>query len=505
MKIKRYLEKNKTKIIEFVIILAITLIIFIPFLTGHYATDTYNIANIGYKNYAINWSLNDGRIFMAIIGLIADKINISIEAYVFVTLISALIISCISVCVLKKVIEKYKKPKNILQNIILVIISYVTIFNFMYLEDMYFVESVVMATSVLLYLLTADILVTKNKNYIIKSLVLTILGILCYQGTIGILFAFVILFTILKNKNDLKQIIIDLIKSGVTALVAVLLNIGTVKIVGNLMGMKQTRLGDLSNIFRNIRTIFLTLPNILQETCNLFPRNALLLFLGLLTMSVILYVMINKKYKEHIVIKYFSIALITILGSCVTYILTLTSFYTGRLRNALGAVVGILFLFIFSETDVFEKIQKNNKKFILGMLTITTLILYIIIIVINSESIMLQHKRVNELEKIEVNKIEQYIEEYENNTGIKVTKIAKIVDTGNLDKSYFEGTKNKTSFTHNAIRTSWAADGVINFYTNRDLETVRIDAKSKENYLRNKDNNDYMCIDDILYITVYMY
>lgn len=505
MKIKRYLEKNKTNILEFVIILAITLIIFIPFLTGHYATDTYNIANIGYKNYAINWSLNDGRIFMAIIGLIADKINISIEAYVFVTLFSALIISCISVCVLKKVIEKYKKPKNILQNIILVIISYVTIFNFMYLEDMYFVESVVMATSVLLYLLTADILVTKNKNYIIKSLVLTILGILCYQGTIGILFAFVILFTILKNKNDIKRIIIDLIKSGVTALVAVLLNIGTVKIVGNLMGMKQTRLGDLSNIFRNIRTIFLTLPNILQETCNLFPRNALLLFLGLLTMSVILYVMINKKYKEHIVIKYFSIALITILGSCVTYILTLTSFYTGRLRNALGAVVGILFLFIFSETDVFENINKNNKKFILGMLTITILISYMIIVVINSESIMLQHKRVNKLEKIEVNKIEQYIEEYENNTGIKVTKIAKIVDTGNLDKSYFEGTKNKTSFTHNAIRTSWAADGVINFYTNRDLETVKIDAKSKENYLRNKDNNDYMCIDDILYITVYMY
>ena len=313
-----------------------------------------------------------------------------------------------------------------------------------------------------------------------------------------------ILFAILKNKNDIKQIIIDLIKSGVTALVAVLLNIGTVKIVGNLMGMKQTRLGDLSNIFRNIRTIFLKLPNILQETCNLFPRNALLLFLGLLTMSVILYVMINKKYKEHIVIKYFSIALITILGSCVTYILTLTSFYTGRLRNALGAVVGILFLFIFSETDVFENINKNNKKFILGMLTITILISYMIIVVINSESIMLQHKRVNKLEKIEVNKIEQYIEEYENNTGIKVTKIAKIVDTGNLDKSYFEGTKNKTSFTHNAIRTSWAADGVINFYTKRRLQTTKDFSKQEYKELKNTESG-YLCIDDILYVMVYMY
>lgn len=503
-KLKRYLEKNKTNILEFVIILAITLIIFIPFLTGHYATDTYNITNIGYKNYAINWSLNDGRIIMAIIGLIADKINISIEAYVFVTLFSALIISCISVCVLKKVIEKYKKPKNIFQNIILLGISYVTIFNFMYLEDMYFVESVVMATSVLLYIIAADILVTKNKNYIIKSLTLTILGILCYQGTIGILFAFIILFTILKNKNDIKQIIIDLIKSGVIALAAVLLNIGTVKIIGNLMGMEQTRLGSLSNIFTNIRTIILTLPNILKETCNLFPRNALLVFLGILTVIVILYIMINKKYKEHIVIKYFSIALITILGSYVTYILTLTSFYTGRLRNALGAVVGILFLFIFSETDIFEQIEKKNKNKILEIMIIITLLSYTIIMVLNSESIMLQHKRVNQLEKIEVNKIEQYIEEYENDTGIKVTKIAKIVEEEKLDKAYFENTKNKTSFTHNAIRTSWAADGVINFYTKRNLQTV--DKITKQKYLKVKDTElGYLCIDDTLYIMAYMY
>lgn len=495
---------DKKEVITFIVLLIITLAIYFPLLKGHYATDTYNIANIGYKNYAINWSLNDGRIFMAIIGLIADKINISIEAYVFVTLFAALIISSKSVCVLKKVIEKYKKPKNIFQNIILLGISYITIFNFMYLEDMYFVESVIMATSVLLFLLSADILVQQNKNYFIKSLILTILGILCYQGTIGILFAFVILFTILKNKNDIKQIIIDLIKSGVVALAAVLLNIVTVKIIGNLMGMEQTRLGKLSNIFRNISVIILRLPNILQETCNLFPRNALLLFLGLLTIMVIFYVMINKKYNEHIVIKYLSIALITILGSCVTYILTLTSFYTGRLRNALGAVVGILFIFIFSETEIFDQIKKNNNKFILGMLSTMTLISYITVIVINSESIMLQHKRVNQLEKIGVNKIEQYIEEYESTTGIKVMKIAKIINTEDMNKAYFEKTKNKTSFTHNAIRTSWAADGVINFYTKRNLQTVKEISKQEYNELANAESG-YLCIGDVLYVMVYMY
>ena len=64
----------------------ITCLIFSPLLTGHYASDSYNIYNIGYHDYAIKYSLNDGRIFMAILGLIASKINISIDTYAFITL-----------------------------------------------------------------------------------------------------------------------------------------------------------------------------------------------------------------------------------------------------------------------------------------------------------------------------------------------------------------------------------------------------------------------------------
>ena len=46
-KLKKYVEQNKMNIIIFIIILIITCIIFIPFLIGHYATDTYNIYNLG--------------------------------------------------------------------------------------------------------------------------------------------------------------------------------------------------------------------------------------------------------------------------------------------------------------------------------------------------------------------------------------------------------------------------------------------------------------------------
>ena len=112
---------------------------------------------------------------------------------------------------------------------------------------------------------------------------------------------------------------------------------------------------------------------------------------------------------------------------------------------------------------------------------------------------MLQHKWVNRLEQKEVSEINSYIEKYEKEKNTKITKIVKVPIKNNLDKTYFEGTKNKTSFTHDATKTSWAADGVINFYTNRDLKT-------EKELIPNLDKNrDYECVDDTLYVKVYMF
>ena len=68
------LTKNDIEI--FITIFLITLVIFIPFLIMHYATDTYNIINIGYKDYAINFSLIDGRLLAFIFSLSFNRVSI---------------------------------------------------------------------------------------------------------------------------------------------------------------------------------------------------------------------------------------------------------------------------------------------------------------------------------------------------------------------------------------------------------------------------------------------
>ena len=66
---------HKKDIIIIIIMFLFTLLIFYNFVIGHYATDTYNIINRGIKEYAITYSLNDGRPINCIALLIADLLR----------------------------------------------------------------------------------------------------------------------------------------------------------------------------------------------------------------------------------------------------------------------------------------------------------------------------------------------------------------------------------------------------------------------------------------------
>lgn len=209
------MKVHKNDLICFIIIFPITLLIFFNFITMHYAGDTYHIMNTDYKTYAINRSLNDGRLFMYLIDLFAYSIHLPITAFVIITLLLALVISCIAVILLKNIVSKYKNTENKYLKGFVLLISYFTIFNFMYIENMYFVECIVMAASLLFHIISADTLVSRKKHYLLKSIVSSILATFMYQGFSGFFLTIIFLFTLLKNEHNIKQIIKDLILGSV--------------------------------------------------------------------------------------------------------------------------------------------------------------------------------------------------------------------------------------------------------------------------------------------------
>ena len=250
---KREILHIKKDYIIFLGILLLAVIMYINWINMHYSADTYNIMNVGYEKYAMNWSLKDGRIIMYFITMIFDKLHIPIEVYVISTLLGALVISCICVIKLKNIIINCSNSESRTKEIFVIIASFFTIFNFMYIEDMYFVESIVMALSLLLFTYSANIIVNnkKLKNRII-ALILAIIGIIAYQGTAGFLIILTFVISLLTNKVELRgnkdkiktnirQIFLDTVMAGIITAIAIVINMILVKVIGNITGQVQTR------------------------------------------------------------------------------------------------------------------------------------------------------------------------------------------------------------------------------------------------------------------------
>ncbi|MDD3303354.1 MAG: glucosyltransferase domain-containing protein [Clostridia bacterium] len=472
----------------------------------HYATDTYNIINVGYQKYAINWSLTDGRIFMGIIGLLAETLSLPIDIYVIVLSILSLIISCITVIILKNIILRYKQTENKWKKIIALIISYCTIFNFMYLENLYFVESFVMALSILLFIIAADLLVRKGKYNFIKSMVLVIIGVMCYQGTIGIFFATTLLFSLINNKEKgVKNIIKDFFACCLIVATAVAINILQIKMIEIIFGTNQTRIGSLSKIWYNYIYILTNMNHILIYTCGLFPRWIFLLILNILILLGIIEFSKNKESCTKNMLFIILLASTTIASSFITYLLSLTSFYAGRLKFSIGATIGILFIYLYCTSNIF------HKKGFIKVITTLLLVVYLVLNLFFYIFIMKEHKKVNYFEKQEVIQINEYIKQYEKENNTEVKYIVDYISNENFIKLYYNGIKTHNILTYSAVRSNWSNDGVINYYTGRKLE--KVDKKHNEKAYNEYENlvnedkleNGYKCIEDTLYITQYMH
>lgn len=481
----------KSKYFVFIITTILSIIMFWQFY-NHMAIDTYRIATGGYYNYAMQFSFDDGRIFNGLIYLIFSIFNLSIYSYVNITLTLAIIVSCFTIIKLKEIIEKYKKINNIYQKIILYIISFVTIFNFMYLDCLYFADCFSMALSILLYLISADIIVENKKLALLKGILISIVGTLMYQASICMLITFLALFSVIKNGSNYKKICIDFLKAFAVIFTSAIFDYVLMKI----FNFNTNRVDfDIINNIANIMYIF---PLKLISTDNLFPKNLFIILFNLLSALIILSLVKDKK-ENNLLYSTLILIAVTMLSGFGMNIIVSTSF-EARTKISMGAAIGILYLFIYAKTDFLER--KSNKKLIF----ITALIIYASINVINYEYMIMQNKQLIELDKQTISEIENSIDNYEKVNNIKVNRIVKVKYMNQKGKQYYKSTRNKSCYTSSAIRSSAYSADAINFYTNRNYESCQILASSQEaiEYVNLEGNyKGYACIGDALYVSVY--
>lgn len=485
----------KKDIISFIIIFVIACITLIGFFPMHYATDTYNIINIGYEEYMMNNSLKDGRIVMAILVFIANVFNMPIEIWIPILLVLAVIISCISVIILRNTILSYKPAKNKWVEVIVLLIAYCTIFNFMYLENLYFAECAVMALSVLVYMLSAKNVV---KRHYVKAILLAMLGVVSYQGTIGTIIVMAMLFTFLENmerEKYVKYIILDIIKTIVIMLFVAIAELFLIKGICYFTGMTGDRTQDISSIINNLKYIFNNFMRVIINTGGMLNDGSFITLLTIVSvLATILFIMYSEKTVENLV-ELILIIVVALASSFIASAMSLSGFNSARIRFTIGALIGILLILMYCKSKLFEKVEA--PEIIFSFLVIA----YMIINIYTYFSITAQHKITNEFEKIEAEKIVTEIEEYENENNIVVDKICIIKKNDNNYK--LESSKNSCVLTCIATRCEWGVKGAIQYYTGRKLEQV------DSNYIDKKEfelsEKQYDCIGDTLYVNVSMY
>lgn len=499
------IKVERKEIIIFAVLILVSLIVYQGYVTNHYATDTYNIINKGYTEYSISNSFIDGRIIMGFLDIILDCINIPINIAIITFTLIGIIISCIAVVVLKNIILNLKKTEDRFMEILAILIAYITVFNFMYVENLYFIESIVMSISILMYILSIREILMKKRFFYLKALIFSIVATFSYQGTIGLFFIYGFVFTIINNKNDKKQIVKDLVTIISIILISYMTNIIQIKIVTNILNSEQARLGGINNIIASTKYVFKTfvpkvLCQIILNSCGLFPKGIMILFV----ISIIITIMINeiKNKKENLLNGMILIIIVAIIITTGMCIISLASYDTGRIHNVIGALIGIIYIYIFCSSDIFTR--NEITKIILTMI----LIIYAGIMIFNTINLISQHKKVNNLEKEQCEGLEEYIKNYENENEISITEAKYFVKPDKNKSGYFKNISNKSVLTYNGIACTWSSIGAINFYTKRNFKDEKIDdIQLFERYTKLKEkgyNNNFIIIDGILYYTVFI-
>lgn len=490
-----WLKKYRNHILVIATVV-ISCMIYWNYLIGHFAAETYAISS-NYRNAAINTYLADGRLFSYIFFMIASICNIPILQLVSYSVFLGIIILTIAVLVLKIEITKLVNLK-LSQEIIVWLICYCIIFNFIIPEIMYFTESCIISLSILFYIIAAKFFTKRNIPIAFISM---LIAIFCYQGTIGFFVVCCCIFSVIKHQRICKELVYDMIKIALFGMAVAILNLLFIRVITTTLNLKQYKQYsfNIKTILENILIVLDGIPNILINNCGLFPTNLMIIFSSII---VIFSVTISLKEKKNIFNILLFLLILAIISSCAIFVVQRGSFYTGRVHYCIGSMVGISILYLYCVKEV-------RKGKVYSRVLITILLIYFLVNLINTIQLVTQHQQVNKLEKEECLKIQQMIIEYESNNDIKVTKTVPIIIGNKLEKGFFSQISRQAVVTYNNVRHYWCYSGILNYYLDRKVQQINPTDKTNSNYIKYiKENDlnfgDIVCIEDTLYCPQYI-
>ncbi len=450
-----------------------------PLLQFHIASDTYNLMDLGYFEYPSYYFIKDARIVSTLVMYVAGILNLPYDIFIVLMEFLAIIIVALSIFYLYKTIRDKVEFKSNWVKALVIMASFILIFNCMSLEYLLYAECSVMCLSVCLSILAARTFSSNQKNKNINTLLLLIIAVFCYQGAVNLFLPLTLLFLFIdKKQTSVKNLIKQIILATVWLGIAYLLNALCIYIVSIVSGSAQNRI--TVDIFKNLSSFKMLLIYVLKTTLisnyNLWPTGITLIFMGI-TLVILLF---QKKPIEKIV-KYI-IIVISALAVCIVPVFFMQSpSMEPRMATAIGAIIGMSFIYLIT-------LNYNNKIF--EYATSVIVIAFFMFNSINTTQIFSSHIATNKIDENMGMTIRYKIEEYERESGNTVTKVAYYRDANHRDFHY-GWDKKLSSFGQRAFDNYYCIIEALNYYCDRKFEKASMTAEIYEEYFEGKDWDAY--------------
>ncbi len=482
---------KKTKIILFAISVVISIGISCFFLTGYYSVDTERIYFQGYTDYATKDAyIRDGRFILALIFVIVGKFNPEIRVVHITSLILSIFILSACVVQIYEIMTRYRKNNDRKEKILAFLLSYTYIFNFIIVGIFQFIESFAISASILFFIIAIKKLVIEKRWGI--GFILTLLGVIWYQGTIPVFIATATLITILESKGINKEFFKKILPCAIAIFVSALISVILVKLVPVVTELEMTtRLSGLEYI-QNIKENIFTLNSILFDTFYLFPPY---MWIGLCMTILIISFIIGIQKKE---IPF----TINVLFVFMMYIFSLLIMFPiqkilklPRVAYVIGQAISGMLIYIYCTN--WEKIKSKVYKTIMMII----IILYFVITAISILKSTYDLKLANTLDETFSQTIETEIERLEEQ-GITITKLGmRYVGNGENIGKYSELVR-ENSFSILGLYTI----RTLEFYTGRVIESGVQDFTDEfinEHFEQTDEEVQFYNTEDTLYVLIH--
>ena len=482
--------KRKSKVILFVICFIISVMILCFFVTGYYSVDTERIYSQGYIDYATKDAyIRDGRLVSALIFVMVGIFNPTIKTMYIINIIISIVILSICVIQIYAIIKKYKILETTRNKVIAFLLSYTYIFNFLIVDILKFIDSFVICTSILIFIIAIKKIIIEQKKKL--GLVLTIRGVICYQGTIPVYIATAILVTLLEHKKIDKEFFKKILPCAISICIASIISLIIVNLVPIITGMQKTDRMNNIDFLRNIKKNIIGMNEAVFYSFYMFPPYA---WIG--TAMLILFVSIgygiNKK-DINFAVNILFIFMFYMLSSFV--MLPIQTFTNApRVMLVMGQVISAMLIYSYCTNFRNTKINSYEKIMIIVM------VLYFVITLGSILKSTYEYKLGNIIDKAFSDKIENEIETLEKQ-GITINKIGlKYTGNGQNVQKYSKLVCEQSVYIKGLYTST-----LNEFYTGRKLTRVQDFTKEKEEkYFENPSEEEvqFKNLGDVLYILI---